>query len=171
MNRSKSRKIIAVFVMLAVLTAGTTAAFAYFTDYEDARGGAVLTLESESELHEIPEDDKKTISVQNTGYSDIIVRISVFGSFVTVEADESDWVQDGDYWYYKHILGPGESTSDIIARIDTGKAAEAGHDFDVVVVHESERVTYDDTDENRVVKPEGWAYPDITVAGQEEVDG
>ena len=35
MNRSKSRKIIAVFVMLAVLTAGTTAAFAYFTDQED----------------------------------------------------------------------------------------------------------------------------------------
>ena len=171
MDRNRSRKITAICVMLAVLIAGTAAAYAYFTDYEDARGGAVIALESESELHETPEDDKKTISVENKGYTDIIVRISVFGSCVTGEADESDWVQDGDFWYYKHILGPGESTSDIIARIDTEKAEAAGHDFEVVVVHETERVVYDGTEENRVVKPEGWTYPDIAVGTDEEVNG
>lgn len=167
----KKRLLLTTVIVLAVLLACTCVAFAYFTDYEDAHGGAVLRLEGESELHETPEDDKKIISIENTGETDIIVRVAVFGDYVTEEADEEDWIKDGDYWYYKHILEPGKSTSEIIANIDTKKAKEDGHDFEIVVVHEIERVTYDGTEENKVVKPEGWTYPDIAAGMPEEVNG
>lgn len=169
--RRISRRIITACIVIAVLMMMSAAAvYAYFTDYEDAHGGAILELHGETEIKEKPEDDKKTVTIRNTGETDVIVRAAIYGDNLTETADEKDWVKDGDYWYYLHILKPGEETSEIVAEIDVKAAKEAGHDFDIVVVQESERVSYDGTPENKVVKPEGWAYPDIEAGGGEVSD-
>jgi len=82
------------------------------------------------------------------------------------------WVhKDGDDWYYyDKMLKPGESTSEIVVKIDKDAATSDGHDFDIVVVHESERVSYDGTADNKVSKPEGWTnMPAIFGTSSEEV--
>lgn len=169
MRMRKSKLLIAV-TLLTVL-ALPAAAFAYFTDYEGAWGGAVLRLEGETQLHETAEDDKKTISVENIGETDVIVRVAVYGDYLeTVSGDGWVHAQGDDWYYYDKILTPGDVTTDLVAAIDTSSAKEDGHDFQIVVVHESERVKYDGTAKNKVVQPDGWTkMPDITGESGKEV--
>ena len=44
----KSRKLITICAVLIALIASTTAAYAYFTDYEEAQGGAQIKLEGQT---------------------------------------------------------------------------------------------------------------------------
>ena len=165
------KKRLTVLVCLAAAIAVMSAAvcYAYFTDYEEAEGGAAVHLNGSSEIQEEADDDGKVIQVENTGDANLIVRVGIYGDSLTVSAPADDWTEGSDgFWYYNNILKAGETTSKITVKIDKEKADEAGHDFDIVVVHETSRVIYDGTEENRVVKPEGWLYPDIAV-GMEEV--
>ena len=169
----KNRKMkLLVAAVLLVALAAPAAVLAYFTDYEDAHGGALLKLEGETTIHEDADSEKKVISIENVGETDVIVRVAVYGDYVkhplTYE-ESSDWIEDGDWIYYKKILAPGQTTSRITAFVDTEAAAAAGHDFDIVVVHESQRVSYDGTEQNKVVLPDGWRYPDIAAGVTEEV--
>ena len=72
--RNETLKILIAAILLVAL-AMPMGAFAYFTDYEDAHGGAVLKLEGETQIEETPDDAGKTISIKNTGETDVIVRI------------------------------------------------------------------------------------------------
>ena len=178
--RNRKVKLLIASILLVALAA-PAAVFAYFTDYEEAHGGAMLKLEGETTIQEKPEDAKKTISIKNTGKTDVVVRVAIYGDYLgEVEYSESDWTKDGEWYYYEGVLSPKESTSDIVANIDVKAAKEAGHDFDIVVVHESERVSYtgtlkdDGTIENRVVRPDGWSgswkLPTQPVASEEVGD-
>lgn len=169
----KNRKMkILIAAVLLVALAAPAAVLAYFTDYEDAYGGAVIELKGETTIHEDANSEKKVISIENVGDTDVIVRLAIYGDYVkqplTYETS-SEWIEDGDWIYYKKILAPGESTSKITAFVDAEAAEAAGHDFDIVVVHESERVSYDGTADNKVVLPDGWTYPNISAGMTEEV--
>lgn len=171
----KNNKIkLLIIGILLVALAAPAAVLAYFTDYEEAWGGAVLNLEGETTIEEKADSAKKEVNIRNTGETDVIVRVAIYGDFVEkIDYDEGDWThQEGDDWYYyNRILKPGEATaSQITAWIDQGAAGAAGHDFDVVVVHESERVSYDGSAAFKVNKPEGWTnMPDIAGEASEEV--
>lgn len=165
----KTRATILICLAAAIAVMSSAVCYAYFTDYEEAKGGAVVHLNGSSEIHEEADDDGKVVEIENTGETDLLVRAGIYGDNLTVEAPSEDWIEGSDgFWYYKSILKAGEKTSRINVTIDKKKAEEEGHDFDIVVIHESARVIYDGTEENRVVKPEGWLYPDIAV-GMEEV--
>lgn len=168
--KNRNIKLLIAAVLLVALAA-PAAVLAYFTDYEEAHGGALLQLEGETKIHEEADSDKKVISIENTGETDVVVRVAVFGDFVNeIEYDEKDWAKaEGDEWYYyRRILKPGESTPAITAWVDKEAAQEAGHDFEIVVVHESERVSYDGTAQNKVNRPEGWDRMPV-ITGSEEV--
>lgn len=154
-----------ILVLLAALVLSTGVAYAYFTDYEQARGGAAIYLNGQTTIEEDADEAKKVITISNTGDTDVIVRVAVYGDYISnVDFSTADWTKDGDFYYYNKILPAGqETTSSITANIDTEKAKAAGHDFEIIVVHESSRVLYDGTEANRVVKPSGWTYPDISV--------
>ena len=153
-----------IFVLLAALIFSTGVAYAYFTDYEQAKGGAAIYLNGQTIIEEEAKNDQKTVRIYNNGKTDVIARVAIYGDFITETAKvESDWDRDGEFWYYRKILHPGESTSDIVANIDVTAAEAAGHDLEIIVVHESSRVLYDGTEANNVVKPNGWTYPDISV--------
>ena len=179
MKNRKFKLLIASILLVAF--AAPAAAYAYFTDYEEAHGGAVLKLEGETTIQETPKDDKKTISIKNTGESDVVVRVAIYGDYLSeIDYSADDWTKDGDWYYYEGVLAPDESTSDIVANINVEAAEKAGHDFDIVVVHESERVSYtgtlkdDGTIENKVVRPDGWSskwkLPTQPVASEEVGD-
>ena len=73
---------------------------AYFTDYESAKGGAVLKLSGQTHLEETMNGNDKTVVITNVGETDMIVRVQVIGdaSKLTITAG-NDWEKAGD-WYY-----------------------------------------------------------------------
>ena len=150
--------------LVLVTTVGT--AFAYFSDYEEAQGGATLKLQGETTLHEELIDNNKHIVITNTGEVDMIVRVAVFGTEVegktvmTVAGEH--WTQSGDYWYYDEILAPGASTKELVGTLSTKAVDELEEDdLEIIVAHESAPVVCNK--DNTVKKPDGWTLPDITV--------
>lgn len=179
MKRNKRLTLLAAFLLCLTVTVGITAA--YFTDYESGKGGASIALSGQTGLKEDMEGNNKVISIVNTGETDMIVRVMIFGdeNRMTVKPGEG-WIKgdDGAY-YYSRILkagkdgGEGDSTPEIIAEV-TAKEGEEPEDFDILVVHESSRVVYDgqgepSADGQKLAAPEGWdvkAVSEIDTAGE-----
>ena len=78
---------------------------------------------------------------------------------VSFEKD-SDWDKtQADYYYYKSVLAPGESTSEIYAEVNIKNPTEQeeaalatlGDQFEIIVVQESAPAVYDEN--NVVMKP------------------
>ena len=166
MNNKK--KLVAALSLILCLSVSVSLAVAYFTDYEAAKGGAVLQLKGEDVIEEHFDGNEKVVSVKNTGETDLVVRVRAIGENVTPNSKNSkDWVSDpnGIWWYYKGILKPGTSTADEIRFEVKGISPDADPvEFDVTVVQEAERVTYtqDEKGNNIVAAPDGWdGFPTI----------
>jgi len=98
---SKHRKLLVTALSLILcMSVSVGLAFAYFTDYENARGGAVLHLKGQTEITEEVDETGKTISIQNVDEPDMVVRVMIIAD----EAHLGDitpgegWVDDGDGW-------------------------------------------------------------------------
>lgn len=167
MKKINKKTLILALSLILCFSVSIGIATAYFTDYESAKGGAVLNLSGQTELKETVKDNNKTISIKNVGKTDMIVRVKVIGDTDKLRFNEgANWIdkrgEDG-WWYYGKILkgSPdgknGESTTDLFAGV-SGTAGET--DFDIVVVHEASRTVYDVDDEGNtvLVKPNGWIY-------------
>ena len=152
-NRAIRLAAIALALILLV-SVGATAA--YFTSVVSAKGGHELVLGEEAWIEEEVADNQKTISIKNVGGTEaglvnsrLYVRVKLlysdFNNDVTISLG-NDWALESDgYYYYKKVLKPGESTSNIVAKIDvTGEGAKAIADqFDVIVVNESTQYIYE----------------------------
>lgn len=165
---SKHRKLLVMALSLILcMSVSVGLAVAYFTDYENARGGAVLHLKGQTEITEVVDETGKTISIKNVDEPDMVVRVMII-------ADEAHlgeitlgegWVDGKDGWYYYNKILKGSSattdnekeTSDLVAKINVS-GDEVVTDFDVVVVHEAERVVYDG---DKVAIPDGWSVASI----------
>ena len=164
--RNKSRLVIALSLILC-LTASVGFTLAYFTDYENAKGGAVIKLSGQTEVKEEFDGNNKKVTIKNTGDTDMVVRVRVFGdeNHMTVnKADDpdysSDWIKGSDdFWYYKKVLPAGDSAPmlkvTVEGKIDPGDPI----DFEITVVHESQRVTYVG---DKVAIPDGWKIDSIS---------
>jgi len=165
---SKHRKLLVTALSLILcMSVSVGLAFAYFTDYENARGGAVLHLKGQTEITEEVDETGKTISIQNVDEPDMVVRVMIIAD----EAHLGDitpgegWVDGGDGWYYYNKILKGtasperdRTTSDLRAEVKVS-GDEDIKDFDVVVVHEAERVVYDG---DAVAVPDGWSIDSIS---------
>ena len=159
MKRKLTKKTTAVLLaVLLCLTVSTGVTVAYFNDYEDASGGATISLGGKTELYEGKSTENKDIQIKNTGKTNMIVRVAIFGADeymnVTFE-DEKDWKRIGDFYYYREVLLPEATTSFIYAKVEQeweGKV-RPDYDFDVTVVHESAQAIYDGS---KLVTPDGW---------------
>ena len=156
----KKKIIITTTALLLCLTVSIGLATAYFTDYESAKGGAIIHLKGQTELVEEMDGNNKNITVVNTGETDMIVRVMIYGdeNHMKVTAPD-DWYKgnDGAYYYKKVLKGAkdgseGEATSTLHAAI-TVHGDEDIQNFDIVVVQEGSRVVYDGS---RLVSPDGW---------------
>ena len=158
---NKISKTLFALVLVLCLTATVTISIAYFTDYEDAKGGAVMTLSGGTEVTEEMKDNNKLIKVVNTGETDMIVRVMIYGDadHMTIRPG-SGWIksdQDGAY-YYKSILKGSEDgkSGDETSVIEAAISAEEEEDlakFDITVIHEGARVIYEG---DGVETPDGW---------------
>ncbi|MBR2780827.1 MAG: hypothetical protein IKD81_05370 [Eubacteriaceae bacterium] len=151
-----------LFLLAIVPVAGT---LAYFTDDAAYSGGGVLSLAWETELHEDVKDNDKTVTIKNTGDTDVLVRVRIFANkeYLTIENGSGRWKDGGDgWWYYKDILKPEAVTESIVANVVASDQLP-DYEFNIIVVHESERVVYNNG--TVIVKPQGWVY--VPEAGNE----
>ena len=155
MKRKLERLILTVAVA-AVMIIPVKQTLGYFSDHEKALGEKKIVLNGESEVQEEVSEGNKHIEIANTGESNLIVRVAVYysGDYVEYEYEEKDWKQIGDWWYYTKVLGPGEKTSELFVRVVKEKVPS--YDFDIVVVHESQRVRYEG--DKLVTEGKDWSY-------------
>ena len=160
----KKNKLLIMALSLALCMAVSVGiALAYFTDYESASGGAVLHLSGRTEIEENFDGNDKLVSINNDEDGvDMVVRVMAYGENLNYSPEtEGDWApasEGSNIWYYTKVLKPGESTSDlrihVNGEVDPGEPVE----FEVTVVHESQRVTYtqDNSGANVAAAPDGW---------------
>ena len=152
-----------IFALVLSLSVTVGASLAYFSDYEEASGGATLNLGGKTELSEGEDTSEKDIVIENTGKTNMIVRVMIAGEGVKYmsnppEYKTSDWekVKEGDieWYYYKKVLEPGQKTSDILAKMEfSWQGEEPNYNFEITVAHESAQAVYNG---KTLAAPEGW---------------
>lgn len=160
------KKVLAVLVAVLCLSVTIGGAMAYFTDYEDAYGGAVLRLDGETTIDEGNVAGEKNITITNTGEVSVLVRVGIFGDekyLQTPSYTDADWIPYNGFYYYRWVLEPGKQTSVIKATVkDEWKGEKASipeEDFEITVVHESVPAY----ENGEIAFPEGW-YTDVKEA-------
>ena len=157
MKKANKRFLLAICAVTLSLCVTVGVAFAYFTDYEIARGTAVVKLSGQTVIDEQFEDLDKVITILNNGEGDVIVRVGVYGpDEMKYEFDSGDWYHsetDG-FWYYKHVLHAGSSTSPLKVLVEGIPVGEATAEMDITVVHESLPLAAGD--DGYYIVPDGW---------------
>ena len=141
MKTVRRNKILLTIALMLVLTLTIGLTMSYFSDHTEAKGGVKVTLGGETTIHEEQNDDNKVITIENTGDTDVAVRVAVYGPGTITYSEESDWTVDGDYAYYNKILPAKQSTSPITA---SWEVKDTDDDYDVVVIHESAQAAFDE---------------------------
>ena len=150
---AKRAGVIALAATLGI-TAFAGTAFAYFTANTQASGGHPIQLGYSSEIGEEIVDGNKNITMENTGNTDIMVRIHLFygtgvNNNVTVtvpgEKTESGWSLDKNSgaWVYDKVLKPGESTKSLWVDVKAAKGTDLAN-FDVTVIGQTSPIYYDE---------------------------
>ena len=145
--------ILAALALVLVLCVSIGPAWAYFTTYAPAQGGYVIKIGDDTTILEEYENWVKSITITSDADSEPVwVRAQAFGgSTYPLNVHGENWTgPDDDGWfYYANILNGGESTQDPLiieindVPVDEADGAEAGDNFNVVVVYESTPVQYD----------------------------
>ena len=155
--------ILAITALALCLFVSIGGALAYFTDYEDAYGGAVLKLGGETEIDEGSDTRNKHVVILNTGETNVIVRAAIFGNegekYLTVTPGNG-WTMGSDgFYYYSKVLKPEEQTSAIDAVLKTEWEKGEDHpdltDMEITVVHESAQAIFN-IESQKLAAPEGW---------------
>ena len=157
MKKANKRFLLTICAVTLSLCVTVGVAFAYFTDYEMARGTAVVKLSGQTVIDEQFEELDKVITILNNGEGDVIVRVGVYGpDEMKYEFDSGDWYHsetDG-FWYYKHVLHAGSSTSPLKVLVGGIPVGEATAEMDITVVHESLPLAAGD--DGYYIVPDGW---------------
>lgn len=138
---------LAVVLILATSISGT---LAYFTTYAQAEGGYKIELGYNTEMHEEFSAWTKHVVITNKeGSQPVYVRVAAFSgsAYDLLYSDDSGlWtLGDDGYHYYNEILYGGESTDELLIRIENIPADVLdGDSFNVVVIYETVPVLYDE---------------------------
>ena len=172
-----------LFALVLSLSVTVGATLAYFSDYEQASGGATLNLGGKTELTEGSDTGKKDVVIKNTGKTNMIVRVGIFGpdemKDPTVNTDkwilgpESNREESKYYYYYRYVLKPGDEQhpgdgddtgeGNLVASMTFDWQLQQGEEppdyyFEVTVVHEGAQAIYyyDDEGNEHLTVPDGW---------------
>ena len=145
---------IALCTALGMATVGGTA-YAYFTSNTQASGGHTIELGYSSEIKEGIEDGSKNITMENTGNTEIMVRVQLFygtgvnGSITVREgADGTDtgWSQKDGMWVWEGVLAPHATTGSLMVDVEATAGTDLSN-FDVTVIGQTSPVYYNEKNE------------------------
>ena len=156
--RKINKTILLLFALVLSLSVTVGATVAYFSDYEQASGGATLYLGGKTEMTEGKDTGKKDIVIKNTGKTDMIVRVGIYGpGEMEAPAMKGNWIKGDDgMYYYGVVLKPGETTGEgnLVASMSFSWKGEApDYYFEVTAVHEGSQAIYEGT---KLKVPDGW---------------
>ena len=160
--RKLAKKAIAIgLASTLAVTAAAGTAWAYFTDQVKASGEKEVVLGYDYYTYEFLEGNTKVVKIQNTGQTEIMVRVFIFGAGMddnngrTVISPDSGWnPMGGDGGFtYSLSLKPGEWTSEIRIDLADGLNADELDKFEVTVVGQASPTAYD---ENGNPYPYNW---------------
>lgn len=149
----KKSLIISSIAAALVVTASIGSAFAYFSTYEEAKGGYTIHLGDYEEATEDFQEWTKKLVVTSDPKSneEVYVRaIAYAGSQYNLTYSEpnggSSWTLGSDgFFYYNQPMKPGESTAELdihIGNIPEAINMQDPTQFNVVVVYECTRAQY-----------------------------
>lgn len=149
------------FAVIFIAAAGIGEAWAYFTTYARAEGGAVINLGFKTTIKEEYREGMKQIRIESEeGSWPVYVRVRVYcenQEGLTYSSDNK-WVDGGDgYWYYTEIVKGGESTTELGVKIKFPDNPEDGDVYNVAVVYESTPVRYHDNGEPYAYNEVDWS--------------
>lgn len=153
----KKYLILAVLAIAMVLSASIGTAIAYFTTYADARGGYVIHMKYETEIHEDVDAGVKRITITNnpeagteTGTYPVFVRVRIWhGSDTNIDGIAgTGWQTTPDStnaYRYGSALYTGQTTGPLQIDISEvkGSGVRPGDPVDVVVTYESVPAVFD----------------------------
>ena len=158
----KNKKTLTIFALVLCLSVSVGITTAYFSDYEEASGGATLNLGGITEITEGNREDGKDIVIENKGETNMIVRVAIYGAdeYMNLNVPD-DWKKAGDFYYYQKILKgvdgdkPGDKTSTLVANVKQSWVGSTppAFDYEVTVVHESAQAVFDGKE---LAVPAGW---------------
>ena len=153
-----NKTILMLFALVLCLSVTIGATVAYFSDYEQASGGATLNLGGKTELTEGEDTGKKDIVIKNTGKTNMIVRVGIYGpDEMDAPVMKGNWMQaDDGMYYYGVVLKPGETTGEgnLVAKMSFQWQGEApDYYFEVTAVHEGSQAIYEG---DKLKTPDGW---------------
>ncbi len=158
MKKYRIRGTLLLAAMGLLLAGGVSAgkALAYFTAYASAGGELQLRLDfPATETNDDVRDWTKHISITNTGEEDCYVRVRVFAGEkyldsleYTAASEAWSYASEEGCWYYGDILTPGETTAELLVKLDRIKLQDmtgngGKEDFNVIVVQEYTAVLHD----------------------------
>lgn len=175
----KKSLFLTVLVLALVLSAAVGSAWAYFTANASAQGSVPIELGGGSKMDESFASWTKTVTItydlgeDGTNTQPVYVRFIATGpvykdgsSALSYVAGEN-WVQQGDYWYYKLPLSPENMNADTmqVAIKEMPEAVydeflEEGDSIEVLVAYEFAPVLYDaDGNPLEATDPDIWDQP------------
>ena len=136
------KRIVVVCLLIALLAMVSTGTIAYFTVNQKAQN-AITTGELSFQLHQTTADgtpypdepivimpgdvQSKIVTVENTGMRPMYLRIKLTAAVndgaldatecMLLDINESDWIVDGEYYYYKTALEAGETTTPLFTQV------------------------------------------------------
>lgn len=162
------------------LSGATGVAYALFSN-EDAAVNRLSVAYHDTEIQERFEpparlepgtEIPKEVTVANTGTDACYVRVlcefadSDAEAFASLDYNQAAWERHGDFWYYKQVLGGGETTEPLITRIAIADAGEQIlEDIEVLVVQES--VQAKGPDGSYLPRAEAWETVSVDTEGGE----
>lgn len=159
MMKKIKKTMLMIFALILGLSVSVEVALAYFSDYEQASGGATLHLGGKTEMTEGQDTGKKDVVIKNTGKTNMIVRVGIYGpDEMDAPVMKGKWMRsstDGMY-YYGEVLKPGETTGEgnLVASMSFKWKGEApDYNYEVTVVHEGCQAIYNG---DKLKTPNGW---------------
>lgn len=147
-----------LLALVLIVFTGVKPALAYFTGTASASGGQTLNFGYDSTIEEKVEDLTKTLTLTNTGETDVYVRARAFvGEQYSLKYDGTgNWTPDEDGWFvYNDPVAPGEAAVMTVTVCDIPETMEDGDKLNVAVVYECTPVQY---------KADGTPYADWSYA-------
>lgn len=161
MKTVKSKTILLVITMMLVLSLTVGLTLAYFSDHTAAEGGSALVLGGSTEVREKTGENSKSVWIENTGETNVVVRVAIYGPTGMEITANSNWEFKDGFYYYKGILKPGDTTpqGSLEAKV-TVPGGDLGDEYQIVVIQECAQATYELNagGENVVAAPEAWGY-------------
>lgn len=144
----KSSIFLLILTVVLVMAVSVSPAIAYFTTYTEASGGYAVTFAPTDIEEEFYSWTKHVVVTCDDDGQPTYVRARAFaGSQYELQYSGDGWTFDENdgFFYYSDIIGPGQSTDELLIHIDNiPEDPKQDDSFNVVVIYECTPVQYDE---------------------------